>query len=217
MIEKKELEEEHIFNLSLNSSLPNDSQVGFNKFQEKDKDTSSHSSSVISFNPFNPNQSFSKMLDQATQNVASTKRYYSDLSDAVIEINEEIGYSNYEDISDGNYRESGDSMQVDTFFKEIKEDMRERETRNEKRISDLADHTEKRDAQLRADLKEREERFRQESREREERFLNAVDEIKSEFRETKADNKSTKIALWTLSITTIIGIAAMVVAILIAL
>lgn len=126
-------------------------------------------------------------------------------------------------------------MQVDTYLKEIKDDLREREARVEKRFSDLAATNEQRDLVFRQEAREREERYIMESREREERFQKtleefkgqlkdsemrvekSIDELKADFKETKADNKSTKIAIWTLSLATIVSIAAMIVSILLTL
>ncbi|EJE7398678.1 hypothetical protein M5M22_003024, partial [Listeria monocytogenes] len=52
-------------------------------------------------------------------------------------------------------------------------------------------------------------------KEREERFQKSADDIKSIVEDCKKDNRATTIAIWTLSLATIIGIAGMVIAVLI--
>lgn len=95
-----------------------------------------------------------------------------------------------------------DSMdeKYDNKYSDLKEDLRE----SERRISN--------------DLREREMRFEKamdrftvEAKEREDRYINSINEIKNIVSEGEHNRKSTSIAMWTLAITTIIGIAAMVI------
>ncbi|MBC6313463.1 hypothetical protein [Listeria immobilis] len=99
--------------------------------------------------------------------------------------------------------EMSDSNKYDLFMQEIKEDMRERENRNSDRQKELEKRIEK-------NL----DNYRGESREREERFQKSVDDIKSIVGDSKKDNRNTTIAIWTLSVATIVGIAGMVITVL---
>ncbi|HAC1145705.1 TPA_asm: hypothetical protein GI561_15475 [Listeria monocytogenes] len=97
-----------------------------------------------------------------------------------------------------------DSNKYDLFMQEIKKDMRERENRNSDRQKEL----EKR-------IERNLDNYRMEAKEREERFQKSADDIKSIVEDCKKDNRATTIAIWTLSLATIIGIAGMVIAVLI--
>ncbi|EAA0085394.1 TPA: hypothetical protein U0G34_002983 [Listeria monocytogenes] len=100
--------------------------------------------------------------------------------------------------------EMSDSNKYDLFMQEIKKDMRERENRNSDRQKEL----EKR-------IERNLDNYRMEAKEREERFQKSADDIKSIVEDCKKDNRATTIAIWTLSLATIIGIAGMVIAVLI--
>lgn len=92
----------------------------------------------------------------------------------------------------------------DWKYSELKEDLRE----SERRISQ--------------DIKEREERFENmlerfvnDSKEREERFMKNIEDIKVIVSDGEKNRRNTSIAIWTLAITTILGIAAMVITVVI--
>lgn len=92
----------------------------------------------------------------------------------------------------------------DWKYSELKEDLRE----SERRISQ--------------DIKEREqrfenmlERFANDSKEREERFMKNIEDIKAIVSDGEKNRRNTSIAMWTLAITTILGIAAMVITVVI--
>ncbi|WAO21740.1 hypothetical protein [Paenilisteria newyorkensis] len=108
-----------------------------------------------------------------------------------------------------------DNNKYDLFMQELKEDMRERENRNENRQRDSEARTETRQRDAEDRLEKSLDSYRNEAKEREERFQKTADEIKGLVNEMKSSNKSTAIAIWTLSIATILGIAAMIVSILI--
>lgn len=110
-----------------------------------------------------------------------------------------------------------DNSNYDLFMKEIKEDLREREARNESRQKDLENRLKDDLKEYRQQAKEDINRFHEDAKEREQRYISAVEEIKTIVQNGETNRKSTTIAMWTLAITTIIGIAAMVIAVLIAL
>ncbi|MBC1287001.1 hypothetical protein [Listeria booriae] len=137
------------------------------------------------------------------------------------------------------FREGGVSFvdnEYDLFMKEIKDDLREREARNESRQNDLESRIEKNIDLFRSESRDREDRYRNEAKEREDRYRNEAKErevryqakalsLENQFQKTadgiqdlvkdmKKDNKSTTFAIWTLSISTILGIAAMIVTVL---
>jgi|SRR5690625_149629 len=92
----------------------------------------------------------------------------------------------------------------DWLYTELKEDLRE----SERRIS--------------RDVREREERFEKmiersinDSKEREERFMKNVEEIKQIVSDGEKNRGRYTAAMWTLAITTIIGIAAMVITVVV--
>lgn len=86
---------------------------------------------------------------------------------------------------------------------------------------DIRDHKKEirdRDLLMQQQNKEREERFEKylkqindDAKEREERFSKSVEEIKTIVSDGEKNRKSTTIAMWTLAVTTILGIAAMVI------
>ncbi len=95
-----------------------------------------------------------------------------------------------------------DSMdeKYDNKYSDLKEDLRE----SERRISN--------------DISERElrfektiDRFMLDAKEREERYIKTAEETKNIVYEGEKSRKSNTIAMWTLAVTTIIGIAAMVI------
>lgn len=103
-----------------------------------------------------------------------------------------------QDMSENNY---------DVFLKDIKDDLREREARNEKRYERIHEEL----LQGKVDSEMRDEQFRAEMKEREGRLLKAFDETKQDVKDIRSDNKTllyTNIAGW---IAMIIGVAAIVV------
>ncbi|SDB89428.1 hypothetical protein SAMN05421734_102252 [Pelagirhabdus alkalitolerans] len=111
-----------------------------------------------------------------------------------------------------------DKMNEDQFkYMELKEDLRE----SERRISNSLNEREER---FEKDSVKREERFEKslekfaiDSKEREERFMKDVAEIKNIVYEGEKNRTSIAIAIWTLAISTILGIAAMVITVLVSL
>lgn len=86
---------------------------------------------------------------------------------------------------------------------------------------DVRDHKQEvrdRDARLQMEFQEREKRIYEETKEREERILKALDDVrkglKDDFKEAKDEAKATKWSVLALAISTILGIAAMVIAVL---
>lgn len=103
-----------------------------------------------------------------------------------------------QDMSENNY---------DVFLKDIKDDLREREARNEKRYERIHEEL----LQGKVDSEMLDEQFRAEMKEREGRLLKAFDETKQDVKDIRSDNKTllyTNIAGW---IAMIIGVAAIVV------
>lgn len=104
----------------------------------------------------------------------------------------------------GDKKESGGQMDdyLKVLIEKLDTDAREREQRYHK------------------DAQEREQRYREEAKEREERIASALHDLKTDLKaemtEVKNEVRNTKINLTALSITTILGIAAMVVGVLIA-
>lgn len=103
------------------------------------------------------------------------------------------------------------SEKFDEKYAELKEDLRE----SERRVShDLKE----REQRLEKEIIRREERFEKslekfatDAKEREERYINNIEEIKQIVKDGEANRRSTTIAIWTLAITTILSIAAMVI------
>src|SRR5690625_3482193 len=96
--------------------------------------------------------------------------------------------------------ESMNDDKSDRNYSDLKEDLRE----SERRISN--------------DIYERELRFEKtidrfmiDAKEREERYIKTAEETKNIVYEGEKSRKSNTIAMWTLAVTTIIGIAAMVI------
>ncbi|MBC1605648.1 hypothetical protein HCJ39_13080 [Listeria rocourtiae] len=87
------------------------------------------------------------------------------------------------------------------------------ENENRQRDSEARTETRQRDAEDR--LEKSLDSYRIEAKEREERFQKTADEIKGLVNEMNSNNKSTAIAIWTLSIATILSIAAMVIGVLV--
>lgn len=99
----------------------------------------------------------------------------------------------------------GDDMNSETFntfFKDIKDDMREREERSRREITEREQRFEKQMQQFMADAKERELRINQ-----------SVNELKEDFKETKKEIRETSKYIKSLSITTIIAMVTTVAAI----
>lgn len=99
----------------------------------------------------------------------------------------------------------------DDKYSELKEDLRDSERR-------IASDFKEREQRFEREANRREDRFEKtieritnEAKEREERYLNSVEEIKQIVADGEKNRKSTTIAMWTLAITTLLGIAAMVI------
>lgn len=109
------------------------------------------------------------------------------------------------------------SDKADSQYSELKEDLRD----SERRIS--SDFKE-REQRLEKEIIRREERFEKslekfaiDAKEREERYIKNIEEVKKIVANGETNRKSTTIAIWTLAITTILGIAAMIVTVLVSL
>jgi|SRR5699024_8459245 len=92
------------------------------------------------------------------------------------------------------------SDKFDNRYHDLKEDLRESERRISQEVKDRESRFEK-----------SMERYSQEAKEREERFMQNIEEIKTIVADGEKNRKSTSIAMWTLAITTLLGIAAMVI------
>lgn len=121
--------------------------------------------------------------------------------------------------------------EYDLFMKDIKDDLREREARNEKRYEriheDMATQKldiQKRDEQFRQEAKEREERYindakdredryQKDAKEREDRIMKAFEEAKQDMRDSKDFIKSSSDNLHSIMITNIWGWIATLLAI----
>lgn len=111
-------------------------------------------------------------------------------------------------VTDHTTIKKGGSEMSNTFddnkYYELKEDLRESERRITQDI---------RDRELR--FEKTMEKHSQESKEREERFMKNIEEIKSIVSDGEKNRGRTTAAMWTLAITTIIGIAAMVITVVV--
>lgn len=102
--------------------------------------------------------------------------------------------------------------------------------RMDRDIRDFKKEAAEREERARKDAKEREDLARAEAKEREERMMSILSEMKSDFRndlsdmradinsklsDIKSDTRASKNTLITLSVTTILGVAAMVIAVIV--
>lgn len=101
------------------------------------------------------------------------------------------------------------------LFEELKRDIREREERSRREISEREERFLKQMEQYSVDAVARENRYREEAKERELRYNKSMEEIKEIVRDGEKSRKSQTFAIWTLAVTTLIGIAAMVIAVII--
>ncbi|WP_339309780.1 hypothetical protein NZ043_27675 [Paenibacillus sp. FSL k6-2145] len=109
----------------------------------------------------------------------------------------------------------GDSMDESNKWTldHLTRDAREREERYYK-------DAQEREKRYREDMLEQDRRWRQESKEREDRLLSAINDMKSDlrsdFKDVKDEAKTTKFTVIGLTISVILGVAAMVVAVVLA-
>lgn len=88
----------------------------------------------------------------------------------------------------GDHKMNNNNDSMDTLFNEIKQDMREREDRTRREISDRETRFEKQLEKYALDSAAREVRFNEESKERESRITSALDKL-----DTKIDSHATHI------------------------
>lgn len=120
----------------------------------------------------------------------------------------------------------GDEFMSDVLFDEIKKDMREREERNRKEITDREKRFEKtiennnreaaeRELRYREDLQRQEERFFNDSREREARFNTMVTKIENNTNESLRHIENMKTQNFWGNIALFVGMLAIVVTLII--
>lgn len=99
---------------------------------------------------------------------------------------------------------------LDQDIRDHKQEMRDRDA------SILADAKE-RENRYRDEMKAQDERWRQESKEREERLMSAINDMKndlrSDFQDVKEESRTTRNTVIALTVSIILGIAAMVIAV----
>jgi len=156
-------------------------------------------------------------------------RNVTDMSPDVKSMKETFYGHSHKDKGDTVYPEGGNHM--DEATKTILE-------RLDKDIRDHKQEVRERDAKIIADAQEREQRYREEAKEREERMLHIVQEMKSDMKDLKAEMKSdlqsfktemksdiqdikeecrsTRNTVLVLTLSVILGVAAMVLAIVFA-
>lgn len=107
------------------------------------------------------------------------------------------------------------SKLLEKYMDKVDADRREMESR-------LLKDAQEREARIREETLNRENRFNEslktyqkESKEREERYLKEVEEIKQIVRDGEKQRTNHTFALWTLAITSFLGIAAMVITVVI--
>lgn len=111
--------------------------------------------------------------------------------------------------------EGGGGMDDGTkmILEQMDKDSRERESR-------YHNDAKERESRYREEMKAQDERWKQESKEREDRLLSAINDMKSDlrsdFKDVKDEAKTTKFTVIGLTISVILGVAAMVIAVVLA-
>lgn len=100
-------------------------------------------------------------------------------------------------------------------YSELKEDLRESERRISNDIREREDRFEREMVRREERFEKSLEKYAEDAKEREERYIKSIDEIKQIVSDGEKNRKSTTIAMWTLAITTLIGIAAMVITVVV--
>lgn len=126
--EEKEIKEKSSIRINSNDNRVVNSLDRTDEIEgEGNEDTESTSPSGIKLNPFNPSQTHSQLLDQVTENMYTTKRYFKNLADYKFEIkedndyNENIGVMNDSSHKNDELRESEGEQLVNNNFVTQKE------------------------------------------------------------------------------------------------
>lgn len=104
---------------------------------------------------------------------------------------------------------------MDTLFKELKIDLREREERSRREISEREERFEKQMDQYANESSEREKRFREDMREREERIISSLDKIEHRMESHSENMESMKSQNFWGNIALFVGMLAIVITLLI--
>lgn len=158
------------------------------------------------------NTDIQKLIDNGLNGYIDGKRAFKILEPSSQAINEEFILKQHTIVR------GDDTMAdiTDNGYSELKEDIRESERRIGLDIREREQRFEREAARREERFEKSLEKFAQDAKEREERYIKSVDEIKNIVSEGEKNRKSTSIAMWTLAITTIVGIAAMVVTVVLA-
>ncbi|WP_078392065.1 hypothetical protein [Shouchella patagoniensis] len=112
----------------------------------------------------------------------------------------------------------------DQRYSELKEDFRDSERRISQSSKEREDRIDKQIDRITTDAKEREDRFNAkvdqfalDAKEREDRFNETINRIEKTVKDGEKNRKATTVAIWTLALTTLLGIAAMVVTVFVSL
>lgn len=129
-------------------------------------------------------------------------------------INEKWDYNNKE--QEGDRVDENTKIILDRLDKDIrdhKQEVRDRETR-------LLTDAQEREQRYRNDLLEQQRLYREEAKEREERMMGAMNQMKTDlmeaFKDVKEESKVTRHTVIALTISVVLGVAAMVVAMFLA-
>lgn len=115
-------------------------------------------------------------------------------------------------------KESGDDMDsgYQKLIDRLDQDMRDHKQEIRNRDSALLKDAQERENRYKQEMIEQNSRLREEAKEREERILNAINDLKSDFKDVKDESKTTRNTVIGLTVSVIIGVAAMVLAMVLA-